>query len=300
MSIEKLIHQKIVQDARSYFENYLGRKLNKKREASFRPYVKSMIAPSDRGYSNFTIKNHKLEKLITAFLVPDLGVDFIMVSHLYYTNAPKLQELRTDLESIQKYFAKVKKIKIALDENNKYLLPLLTKLHYVEDCVEFVGRIGDGLEALKDVAMPEGLSFRPMNYKRDIEAVIKIDNAAHKKDGTSVVKKYSKKRELDMREHFKKMCKIGSCFVAVHQQTIVGSIGTYPNKTLALIGNISVDPKYWNRGIGKALYRHALEDLKARKNTHYKGYTSTHKVLAIGKRLKRRTSFTILQKETNA
>ena len=295
MSIENLIQQKLIQIAKEYFEKYLEQKTTKKWEESFRRYVKKITLPDNSFYSNFSIRNHQLEKLVVASTSTDLGVEFIVVNFLFYAKKPNLSILKEDLQAIRQHFPKVKNIKITLDSSNASLISLLTKLNFTHDCVEYIGNVQKGLESLCDLSLPQGITIRPMNYRREIEQVMKIEKAAHQLDGTSVIKKYSKKRELEMRDHYKKMCKIGSCFVALYHGDIVGSIGTYPNKTLALLATIAVTPKYWNRGIGQALYQRALEDLKERKNRHYKGYTSTQKVLAIGEKLGRRVSYTILK-----
>jgi len=125
---------------------------------------------------------------------------------------------------------------------------------------------------------------------------MEIEVSAHRNDQSSRIRSYSLQMYKEMMGHYKKMCKIGSAFVALDEKKVVGSIGTYPDKTLALLGTVVVDPKYQGCGVAKSLYRSALLDLKKRKNWYYKGYTTTDKVLSLGEKMKRKISFVILNK----
>ena len=294
MDIQALIIEQLTNEIEDYFSQHLNQKLSKKRQKGYVQWIKSFLADDEKYYKSISFKGDVLGKFICASIEKELGEDFIVVSNFNFASTPSESIIREEIKSIREFFPKVKRLSFCLKYKDKKIVGLLKKMNFKVSSWEYIGSVENGLTYLEK--NKDTHPIRPMSYKKDIKRVMEIEVIAHKKDKSSRIKSHSPKKINEMKKHYKKMCETKSAFVVENKKNVIGAIGTYPNKTLALLGTIVVDPKHQGKGVAKSLYKAALNDLKTRKSKYYKGYTTTDKVFSLGKKMKRKPSFVFCDK----
>ena len=262
-----------------------------------RKYKKSYLSSFEKGltgrtscYFSYGVTQGRLDHFHYAVPSKDLAKEFVAVLSCHQDNHLNLGAMKKVFSQMMAAYPKRKHLVIGVHPHQKDLERLVKKLKPKLIACEVLGRPRDGLKYLSSNKGLEDITIRKVNFKNDGKDIMALEIKAHKSDKSSRINIFNKKFRDELTEHHQNMDKIGSSFVAVKNKKVVGVIGTYPQKPIALLATISIDPKFQGQGISKALYKAALEDLRSRRCPFYKGMTTTENVLSQMERMGRKVS----------
>lgn len=263
---------------------------SRKYKRSYLDSFEKGLAGGTSSYYSYSVTQGRLDHFYYAVPSKDLAKEFVAVISCYQKDKLPLGVMKKVFGNMMAAYPKRKHLVIGVAPHQKELERLVKKLRPKLIAHEVLGKPRDALNYLKDHKVPNDITIRKVDFKRDAKAIMSLEVKAHKADKSSRIKVFNKKFRDELTEHHQNMDKIGSSFVALKNNKIVGVIGTYPQKPIALMATISIDPKYQGQGISKSLYKAALEDLKSRRCPFYKGMTTTKNVLSQMERMGRKVS----------
>lgn len=174
------------------------------------------------------------------------------------------------------------------DETGRTYFQKKGKLTYVE----LVGRTEKSLEILgRTKTKVKGLSFSRLR-SGDISSVVKLDIESHLNDPSSRMRDIFSKplgKKL-MKNFYRNMVKSGNCLLLKKDGKIAGGVAWFIDRKnhYGLVASIFVAEKFKGQGLSKVIYGKLLNEFKKRKCTYYIGSSTTHRVLELAGKLKRR------------
>lgn len=285
------------QESDSFYLRRGGRKPPKgPTRAKLRAELKTLLG-DDATHSSLTMRGSKISSCIVAqatlgaFKVP------IVNARLFHF-APRAlspEAVYLEVDRIRARFSHrvARELTVEVAASNTKMLETLAYCGFVPRSYMMLGTVERGLTYLlrRPPLSPEFV-IRPMDYDRDIAAVVQMERAAHGADPTSVVHRHISSRRADVRGLYRRLCKSPSvALVMTHGTAVVGIITMYPLKDdpqTALISTVAVSPTVQGRGLGNALYREALLAMRRLGCQRYVGWTTTNRVLNHAQKLGRR------------
>lgn len=276
---------------REHYRDVRGVSAPAARLAAARQHVAQKLADPE-AFHRFSILNGRVLSFLQAWKLPD-GRVFI-----YPWLPASDKDAASELAALRAHFGTKPQLNVTLFPAQTNLRKSLERRGFELDSFTLTGRVADGLTTTRrrlKTLDRSGYDLAPMDFYRDLNAVLRLDRLCHDAEPTSrahAVSPAAHRRE--MRSYLAKHMKPPSrALVLRFGRSIVGFIAdTIPPKRNqdALLGSISIHPDHQGKGLAAWLYHEALSNMSAAGITWYVGYSSTDKVLHLAQSMKRRIS----------
>lgn len=288
----ELALKKLITDFIEQQSNFHDHRHSKKYFIDHLSNIERGLAGKTSCFYRYGITQGEVEYFDYAVPSKDLSKEYVSLLYCYSRKPRSTRELRDLFSMAMDAYPGREYLVIGLDSSQQELLKKLKPFQPRLIAYELMGSPKMSLQTLKKQSLPEGMVVRPVDYHRDIKRIMSIEVGAHHADPTSRMQRMSPSFKNELKQHHKSMAEQGSSFVLEKERELLGVIGTYPRKPIALLATISIDPKYQGLGLSRYLYRAALKDLVRRKCPLYKGMTSTKNVMLSAQRMGRQVAKT--------
>lgn len=294
--IEKILERLKYQSSFLY-----GKKLD---EADCKNNIKGISKILDDGDENYYISTKvnkaEVEKVVIAVKRDDTFEGSIVnIRDLFFNdNLLNREVILSEINSIKKKFPSKEgstiKIKAILFESERRLLEIFTSLGFKYYSEIFVGNVSNGLDYLSSFVYENKEAYSKfqiskMDFKSDIDEVIKVDAEASNSTKSCLMKLESKAQIDVMTDYYKTMCNEGTCWKLTVQGNIIGVIGFLKHQYCPdgyVIGAFAISSKYQGLGLSKLLLKKALSTMQKKNIDIYTFNTSTDQLLSLCKGLK--------------
>jgi hypothetical protein len=164
--------------------------------------------------------------------------------------------------------------------------------YLMADCKTSLRRLEKILDQQEEPS--SALTFRTKFMMKDFKQMMDLEFRSHRSEPNSVVHHFTRKKFDEFRPMFERIHRHGASCLVFHGKIRVGHLLMAPmggaRAKCFTVATICLHPRFQRQGLALWLYHSCLEQLVARRVSHYVGYSSSPGVLRNAGKMGRRVN----------